>query len=463
MKTNKLLFLLQSLSEKEQKAFAGWLKGPCHNKRQDVLRLYSLIKRKDEQAMTKEELFGLIYPERSYSDVMMRQLIHLLQKALQQFLVFEQLLRNEQQMELELTRIYRQRKLDGLFHKHLRAVRRKRQQSPLRNNNYYQLQYQLHLEEFAAISENRRSIPVNLQEMGEALEINFIVSKLLHSCHALSHQNVYKTEYQPGLLDKILEYIEEQQLLKIPIIQLYYHCYKALSASNNNSHFTQLKQLLITTKAQLEAKEIRELYLLALNHCIRAINQGSQKYLREAFELYRLGIAQDFLINDGKLTPFTYRNAITAGLNLKEFDWVYQFIHDYKDALDIQFRENNFQYCLAKYYYEQKIFEQASPLLHNLKFEDTISNLAVRTLQLKIYFENGDYDLLEALLGSFKAFVRRHKLISYHKENYLNIIQLTQRLVTTNLFDREKKKGLKAEIEALQPLTERDWLLEQLR
>jgi hypothetical protein len=43
------------------------------------------------------------------------------------------------------------------------------------------------------------------------------------------------------------------------------------------------------------ADELRDLFILALNFCIRQYNAGSSDYLAEQFELYKEGFSKDFL------------------------------------------------------------------------------------------------------------------------------------------------------------------------
>ena len=53
-------------------------------------------------------------------------------------------------------------------------------------------------------------------------------------------------------------------------------------------------------------------------------------------------------------------------------------------------------------------------------------------------------------------------LLQHHKENYLNIISITQKLLEINPYDKEDRKKLKDKIEETKALGERDWLLEKI-
>lgn len=90
-------------------------------------------------------------------------------------------------------------------------------------------------------------------------------------------------------------------------------------------------------------------------------------------------------------------------------------------------------------------------------------NLAAKTILLKIYFETEEYDLLDAHLEAMKNYIRRKKVIGYHRKNYQNLIRFTKKLVAFNPFDKEEIQKLRQEIEGVDILTERGWLLGRLK
>ena len=62
----------------------------------------------------------------------------------------------------------------------------------------------------------------NLQKVSDTLDTAYLTLKLRQTCLSLSHQAVYKTDYQFGLLPALLAHIESQNLLDIPAIAVYY-------------------------------------------------------------------------------------------------------------------------------------------------------------------------------------------------------------------------------------------------
>jgi hypothetical protein len=87
--------------------------------------------------------------------------------------------------------------------------------------------------------------------------------------------------------------------------------------------------------------------------------------------------------------------------------------------------------------------------------------MTARVMQLKIYFETGESDLLAAHLKNTRALLRRRRT-SYHEQNYLHIIRFTEQLLRLRPYNRTAREALRLKIETTEPLTERVWLLGQM-
>ena len=112
----------------------------------------------------------------------------------------------------------------------------------------------------------------------------------------LSQKSVSDATYQFGLLEAALAHAERTDALEIPAIAIYYHCYRALDATQqNNVHFQQFRLLLTQCGDLFPPEELRDLYILAINFCIRQYNAGNQAYLAEQLELYKEGFCQKIL------------------------------------------------------------------------------------------------------------------------------------------------------------------------
>lgn len=464
MENSRLIAVAKTLGGKEIRAFRKFLKSPYFNQREDLVRLFQLIELvflKKNSSITKEATFEQLYPNQEFDVQFLRQSMSLLLKQLELFLVLEEHQKDQLANKLTLSKIFRERELHKPFQSSLKELKKLQQNSSYRNAQYFEDHFKIMLEEYQFRASNRIS-EQNLQQISDSMDMAFILSKLRQACYSIAHQTVYKTEYRFGLLDAILDYIKKNNLDQHPTLAIYYYCYHALLFSRREEYFQLFRAHLFANEQLFHREEIRDLYLLAINFCIRRFNQGEENYAREGLDWYRRGLESKVLLNDGVLSRFTYRNVVAMGLKVGDFNWVQSFIHEYKPVLEKQYRENMFSFNLAKLEYHRKNYQEALHLLRKAKYKDLLLNLGAKTLLLKIYYELDDWDMLEAHLEAMQNYLRRKKVMGYHQTNYQNLIKYTKKLVHISPYDKAAREKFKKRIEVEEILTEKEWLLNQL-
>lgn len=466
MNNSKLINILRSFSSKEKRRCRDWIACNIINQRQDVCDLYDFLWEMDlkEQYLTKALAWASIYPKDTYNDGKMRQIIHRLLNAVEEFLVYEQLQKKKSRHAILLLESLKERSLFKTLNQGLKNTKKSSQKEALQNWEALRLNYELEALHFKASEQTQRTSPLNLQELSDALDIQYFADKLRKACLLYSRLVVFKMNYQPKMLAVVLEQVKELNYIKIPAIGLYYYCYLAFTDTENpDQHFQKMMDYLKKYSTHFPPQEIRELYLLAINYTIKKLNDNSTWYLEKAFELYKTGITEGHLLEQGIITPFTYNNVISIGIQLEHYDWVQSFIFEYKDHVAKEHRESIFQECLAKLYYAQKKYTEAQKLLNQIQVKDILRIISSKVVLLRIYYETGEFDALESLLDSLKMYLRRKDVVGYHKENYNNIVRFMQKLIRVNPFDKIAKEKLHKEIEETKILTLKKWLLEQLQ
>lgn len=465
IKSSKLVEVLSNLSRKEQNALRKFLQSPYFNQREDVVQLFELLVKNlknGAELPEKAVFFTKIYPNERFSDQKFRLLMSYLFKLVEQFLALEEILADETNLQIKKAASYRKHKMPTLFQRSLQKVTKDLEQSPLRNGQYFDYLREVQMEQYQLLSTEAPTDDLNLQNIADTIDISYLTQKLKQTCTLLSHQSVYHSDYEIGFLAEILKYIEVRNLLKIPAINIYYHCYFMLLEPDDENHFWTFKKLLFEHGGKFSTTEIRDLYTLTINICIRQINAGQHRYFKEALDLYKEGLKQEYLLENGVLSRWAYFNIAAAGLQTGEYDWVDFFIKNYKNALEKKYRESSFSFNLARLEYARKNYAAVMELLQKSNYRDLLANLGAKTLLLKVYFEMEEFDLLHSHLDAMKNYIRRKHVMGYHRKNYMNIVKYAQRLMLLNPFDLEEKKQLRARIQEEEILTEREWFLEQL-
>jgi tetratricopeptide (TPR) repeat protein len=280
----------------------------------------------------------------------------------------------------------------------------------------------------------------------------------------LADQAVYKKKaYDIGMLDEVLEYAKLKNFLEYPAIAMYYYSYMTMTDRENESHFQNLKNEIARNGYLFPKTELRDILLSATNYCIGRMNAGYTQYIRESFELFHWGLNENVLLDEGILSRITFMNIVTIGNMLGEYDWIEKFIHDYKGFLEDQYRDDLVHYSLARLHFEKGDYKTAMQLFRQVEYDDILMNLNAKLMQFKMFYEQGDLEVVESLLESMRTYLARKEVIGYHKANYKNIIRLTKKMLKINPYNQAQKTKLLKEIEEANPLAERKWLLKQLK
>mgnify|MGYP000200036549 CR=1 FL=1 len=465
MYKSKLIELLKALKPQEKEALKKWISSPLHIQHKKSINLLKILLSKrllTKRTTDRHRLYQQLYPQKTYHDPTLKHLMNYCVQSIEDFIEFS--MQNEVQFfrKKMLLKFYTTRKLDKYTQQTIQKLQKKQDHQNILNSNYFYNQFELEKIIFEQQNIANRIEETNLQPIFDNHYIAFILETLSYACEALMHQRLYDSSYNIHLLDSILENIKKGQFAAIPAVQFYFHSYMCLKFPKEEYHFRTLQELLIQYPSILPPKEIKSIYLMAINYCVRQLNGGAEKYVRSVFELYQYGLEHTILIENKLLSRFTYKNIVSASIRLKEYKWTVQFIEEHTPFLEKTYQKPYSMYAKAKLHFAQGDFNSTLELLGQVEFDHLFLSLDTKTMLLKIYYERNDINALMALLVSFRRLLQRKTVFAFHREIYKNIIVLTEKLLAVPLNDTVKITALREEIEQTNPLTEKPWLLAQL-
>ena len=462
MHKNKITQLLKSCTAGELRLLDKFVQSPVHNRHEDVIQLFQYLRKHldgGERALKRENVFESLFPGEAFDMQKVHYVSSYLLKVVEEFLAWNEWRNDQSNFQLYLLRAYRRHRVDDQFKSTFDKTKKTLRKTKLVDLPYLHRRYQLELERFNHARTLTGKQEFHLQELSDAQDIAFIAERLRTACILLSNQTVMKTTYDTGLLSAVMAFVEDHRYLEVPAVAVYFHACRTLANFEDDDAFRALKKLLTGHRKYFNINELHDIYIFAINYCIRRLNSGEQDFMAEAFDIYRMGMETDAFVQNGIMTPRTYSNIIMSGLRLKEFDWVGNFIFQYKNALPEKQREGFFNYNLARLHYEQKNYRNAMPLLLQMEYEDVLLTCLGKILLAKMHFELDEFESLSSLLASFKTYVHRKKTLGYHRESSLNFIQFTQKLMQRTPGGAQQ---LEKDIGETKVVAEREWLLEQL-
>ncbi|MBL7815236.1 MAG: hypothetical protein JNL70_09505 [Saprospiraceae bacterium] len=469
MNGSKLLQLIKSLDRRDIQRIGKFVHSPFFNTRDDVRRLFDYIEKNLDTPVAnlrKEKAFSYIFPkEKVYDGQKLLYAMSFLLQNIRRYLLIDAFENDDLEGQKYLLQAFRVRSLNRFFEKGLKEAREQAQKQPLRHAYFHHSQYRLLVEEYEFQHRYKRASDLKLQESSDELMYFYIADMLRQACAAMALRVVAeKNEYETPLLEAALHIIKEKNLTQLPAIGAYYYAYLALKSEDTEGGiFQSLKAILVNQWQAFPTAELRDLYLVAINYCIRRINRGIKEYEQESLSLYKFGLEQSILFENNTLTAYTYFNILNASLKVGEYAWGKQFLDDYKGYLLESERENVYSYCMANFHFRQKNYETAMLLLQKITLREVLFNLDARRMLMRIYYDFAEWAALNSLLVSTKTYIDRQKNMGYGREHYLNLIVFLKKMLKIDIKDPKARSLLKGEIEAEKAVAEKEWLLEKLK
>lgn len=465
MFSSKFIQFFLQLDRRERQNLKLWVNSPIANAREDVVSLFQYLFSKREitkENTDKRTVFAFVYPQEPYEEQKMRYLMSFATKCLESFFAYFNW-QQTPQMEIDKIHYINEKQLNSYCRQQIVEVRHQMKQQPLRNSQHYWHAFQLEVEQYNLSSKNKRNIDFNLQEVSNQLHYFAIAEILKQACIAISIERVSAQSFDFPLLKSCLALVEETPTLKeIPAIYMYFVCYR-LSVYGGDDNFEELDVLLNHYEAHFTQSEIKDVFIIALNHCIKELNVGKSLYAQHAYCLYLRGLEKGFLLENGMLSRFTFKNIAFIGIKkLKDYEGVLAFIHNYQHYLHDNYREGTVMFNMATLFVEQKRYEKAMPILQTIEFEDVLWNINAKSMLLRMYYEEQEYESLIALCSSFRLYLNRQKELGVYKESYIRLIKYCLKLIKYTGCNKQQKALLLQQAERESNLFEKEWVMEMV-
>lgn len=460
-----LLELWKALAPSEHRAVLKFLDSPVHNQRADVRTLAALLAdtpHTDWENLDKKTVFASIFPGDPYDNLRFNHTCSFLVQRIEAYLAWQEMERDEKWRHWLLCRSLRRRGMNDHFLRRTESALQKLDGQPLRNAEHHLVRFLLESERYQHRVLHERETPTGLSRVTEPLDRFFTLENLRWAGTALSLKARYGAQNLLPYSGSALQHAASADTAHAPEVVLMRLGYEALQDIENEENFRQLKAL-ITEKSELfSPAENRDLYLLAINFCLRRHNRGERPaYTREALLLYRDALERGLLFENGLLQKFTFNNILRLACIGGERAWARDFLEKYRPHLPEEDRENTYRFNLASWHYLGGDYAQVPVLFQTFDFSDRDTQLNARQMLLRSYFEMQEWQALDSLLKSFYSFLRRRHDIGYQRLMYLNLIKFTRKLMNGPLA-RRKAARLAERIRAETYVAEREWLLEKL-
>lgn len=481
MLDSSLTDILRTLSSKEWTEFEKFCGSAFHNGGRDLTPLLRLLKRYrnefDSDKLSREFLYGKLYPGRPYRKSVMESSLSRLNRLAEEFLI--QLGIRENQFFIKERLL-----LDELAERGLR----KRGDKTVRMIEKKMMDRKEHPFDFTAKKEVHTSLATyystlnlrhkhieQLEKTKRFIIYSFISELAFFESAKLSGLSFRSQDPESSYERKLIEMVDLEGLIELArkydktdfgFLNLYYLMKKAVEDSHDESNYFVYKESAYRLLGRMDDTMKRFVYntLGALSSYYMVA--GRKGFKKETFEIRKRAVEEGLysFSESGIPKVSEFRSTFIDALNERDFEWAEKFCNKFIELVNPDEREDLRNYYTSRLAYERNDLDTALKLVSKVNINQLVFKLDTRNLISKIYFDTGSYDSLLSLLDSYTKLTGRPGIrssaIQIRHRKYAGYLK---RLVL--LKERRADQAKFAELRnkmAGDNFTSKTWLLERI-
>lgn len=467
MSNSKLVQLLRTLSKEEFKSFGKFVRSPFFYKDKAVIKLYDSLKTCypdfSNEKLSKKLLFNKMYPKKQYSDSHMKYLMSELLSLTKRYLSYRSFENDKFEMNLRLLKELNLRNSGKIFESSLKVFEAEAEKIQIRNEAYFHKMFRLKevVSDYYSYK-NRLSEKIEHGKIIENIVNHFLIS-LLNSYYVIS-SNV--SQYQLNIDLRLIKYIEE--FMKInsdiinPVVHIYYNLFM-LSYLKEETYYKNLQELKGKYLHVLDDDGRHRIFESLGNYCIDSYQRGGIKYYKDAFILIKDEIKFGVRFNRNEFSEIFFTNKVEIASKLKEFNWAYEFIENYKNRLNKEHKDDIVNFCYAIIEFENNNYTASIDRLSKINLHHPLLRFRIRNYTLLNYYELNYFEQSYLFVEAYRRMLLKDKKVETgRKERYFIFLHLYQKLLDLKTGSSKIETYiLNKEIES-KSVFMKQWLLEKV-
>lgn len=468
---SKLIKLLQSLSKEEFRQLGKYINSPFFLKKgKEVLKLYCWLKKYypsfSSKIISKERIFKKIYPNTTYSDGKIRNLLLDFVKIIECYMLHIETETDNIEKKKRLTHIYNKRNINCVFVKSTKQLRAQLEIQPYRDANYFQNQYQIERDYYfnPETQKNKDSLK-RLQNSLRSFEKYFVLERIKLGIDLKNREKIFKEKHD-FKFDDFSQILPKENL----IYKLYAGAFE-LMRTGKEEIFFELSALYKENIDRINWENQSILFSILQNFATQNLRKNEKLFVQSILDFYKLGLEKEIIIVNGKLSAQHYLNIAKVMSKYGDYSLSLSFVEKYFPFLQDSRKKHLKLTAKAIIEFNKGNYLSA---IDNLNAAKTLKNHnahALNSLSLRIYFKlfqenNTYYDLFLSTAISFERSLYRDKILSESKlENTLSFVQILKKIGNDidqkNLTKQKINKYLQTISD--QALIYNSWLVEILK
>ena len=475
---SKATDVIGSFSLKESTEFEKYLLSPYLNTNKNLIPLYRFLKKfypdLTDKKITKRSAYSSVYGNAAFNDSRFRKLFSDLYKEAEKFIVINNLMKNRVDYYKLLTDELDSRKLERLFFSKLEHYNKLIEDTSI----HYDYFLYRHLSEWKNVLFHlergmQHKIALNVYKRTEYIIFYFLSDIFLSIQDMRSNSGRFNIKSSKNLagefmknlnVDKLFEYISENEFDGKDILTAYYLAYKAFNNFNEIKYYHEYKKFILEHLDSFNEGTQRTAVIYLINYCGRKMRADKSSDLKielnDIFGIYiKYGLYK--ISGENYFRSDLFLNIITNYFETGKTHEAEEFVKNNIGIIHPAHRKNIRSLFYALIEFENGNFGESLRQTSLIKTDTFLYKYKIKFLNLKNHYELNNFEIAKEAVNSFRKFINTDKNIS--DEQRRNIILFFK--FYNSLWNCREKNNKKAvteiirEISPVNSLPEANWLI----
>ena len=470
LKKSSLILFMKKLKQSEVSLFEDFLKSPYHNKNKTLVVFFKEIVAYypdfEDPKFTPEKIYKKVYGAQVYKEKTMTNSMSLLKKALESFMVHEEINLDEA-LKLGLSRkayIRRDYKVGAI--KTAEVLSKKLMEEEYKSGNDYLQMMCIHDERYKYLmarltkKEKRNSLVSSMKYLDKF----YLITKMDFTIRLLNWKSVYGDEFDIPLLKEALE-LEETVFEEKNILFELYSLIVKLFQNRSDNIFDELYETFRANHKEIDVMTQTLVIGMIMNYAYKQVEAGNLEYRKKLFNVSKFRVNSGLIMEGNQIKTSSYINAIVIAAACEDFEWAIQFQDSYESYLRSAHKRDIVNFTQAFIHFYKREYDATIDRLTEIRIRDLSFELRFRSLLIMTHSElqkknKTNTEFVLNTVSAFKIFLgntkRRGILDRTKVEAYNNFCTICQMLI-----NGKSKCQVQGKISGMKYLMNKIWLMEK--
>jgi len=476
MRDTKLIQKLSLLQANELRDFRKFLSSPYFTTNGSLPALFDFLRsfypNFDKENLTVEQAFAATFPNEDYNANKLNKTMSEMTQLTERFIRLR-ITESNKHVTIKTEAIaYLKRGEIKAAQKRVSKFISLIDTNAISSRSYYSDAYELLSALYFSPHTNKFKNSKLLQDAVEYLDAYYIITALKEGCEMQQLSHLVRSDYDALFLPEVLSRAEQNKhIVDTALLDILKSIYR-LHTVDTIQEYEDLKVLFFNRLNEVDA--LLKLYTLRqlINFAIRKNNTGDEEFNKEVKGLYLLGLKQEILLENGKISSSLFQNVVEILSFLKDYDEASEFIEEYQDKLRANEKIDSLSLAKSTLLFWEKKYDDVINEVGQLVVKNLLVKVRIEVILIRCWFEKFlDKQIPEKMFNArvlaFRKTMKRTKSVPDNIiKNCLSFASKMQLLMRVSKANAQHKEELKrrafTDISETKPLLGKVWLIEKL-